>query len=237
MTIDVRDDLAPTGVLRASINLGNPVLAQGTPEQPGGVTVDLARELARRLELPVEFVCFQAARESFEALTDGRADLGFLAIEPARAGQVAFTTPYVIIEGVYVVPADSPITTPAEVDRPGIRVGVKEGSAYDLFLTRTLKHATIVRGAEGVDLFHTDSLDAGAGIRKPVEEFAARTPGTRVVPARFMEIRQAVCTPKRHADTTIWLTDQIENLKATGFVAASLKASGRLDAQVAPLSD
>ena len=98
-----------------------------------------------------------------------------------------------------------------EIDRPGIRVGVKEGSAYDLFLTRTLKHATIVRGAEGVDLFHTDSLDAGAGIRKPVEEFAARTPGTRVIPARFMEIRQAVCTPKRHADTTIWLTDQIEN--------------------------
>ena len=237
MAIDVRDDLAPTGVLRASINLGNPVLAQGTPEQPSGVTVDLARELARRLDVPVEFVCFQAARESFEALTDGRADLGFLAIEPARADQVAFTSPYVIIEGVYVVPADSKITTPAEVDRPGIRVGVKEGSAYDLFLTRTLQHATIVRGAEGVDLFHSDSLDAGAGIRKPVEEFAARTPGTRVIQDRFMEIRQAVCTPKRHADTTIWLTDQIENLKATGFVAASLKTSGRLDATVAPLSD
>lgn len=237
MATDLRDDLAPTGVLRVSINLGNPVLAQGTPEAPAGVTVDLARELARRLEVPVEFLCFDAAKQSFEALTDGRADLGFLAIEPARAHQVAFTSPYVIIEGVYVVPDDSPITTPAEADRPGVRIGVKEGSAYDLFLTRTLQHATIVRGAEGVDIFRADSLDAGAGIRKPVEEFVARTPGTRVVKDRFMEIRQAVCTPKRHADTTIWLTDQIEQLKASGFVAASLKASGRLDAQVAPLND
>ncbi|GAB3829378.1 transporter substrate-binding domain-containing protein [Kribbella italica] len=237
MAIDLRDDLAPTGVLRASINLGNPVLAQGTPEQPSGVTVDLAREVARRLEVPVEFLCFDAAKQSFEALADGRADLGFLAIEPARAGQVAFTSPYVIIEGVYVVPENSSITTPAGVDRAGIRVGVKEGSAYDLFLTRTLQHATIVRGAEGVDLFHVESLDAGAGIRKPVEEFVARTPGTRVIPDRFMEIRQAVCAPKRHADTTIWLSDQIEQLKASGFVADSLKRSGRLDATVAPLSD
>ncbi|MEV6286499.1 transporter substrate-binding domain-containing protein [Kribbella sp. NPDC051770] len=237
MAIDVRDDLAPTGVLRASINLGNPVLAQGTPGQPGGVTVDIARELARRLEVAVEFVCFTAAKQSFEALTDGRADLGFLAIEPARADQVAFTPPYVIIEGVYAVPDGSPITTPAEADREGVRIGVKEGSAYDLFLTRTLRHATLIRSAEGVDVFRDEQLDAGAGIRKPVEEFVARTPGTRVVPDRFMEIRQAVATPKRHPDTTIWLSEQIENLKATGFVAAALKASGRLDAMVAPLSD
>jgi polar amino acid transport system substrate-binding protein len=237
MATDVRDDLAPTGVLRASINLGNPVLAQGTPEQPSGVSVDIAREIARRLEVPVEFVCFDAAKQSFEALADGRADLGFLAIEPARAGQLAFTGPYVIIEGVYVVPEASPITRPADVDRAGTTIGVKEGSAYDLFLTRTLQHATIVRGAEGVDLFHTEGLDAGAGIRKPVEEFVARTPGTRVIKDRFMEIRQAVCTPKRHADTTIWLGDQVEQLKASGFVAKSLQRSGRLDATVAPLSN
>ncbi|ONI76599.1 ABC transporter substrate-binding protein [Kribbella sp. ALI-6-A] len=235
MATDLRDDLAPTGVLRVAINLGNPVLAQGTPEEPTGVTADIARELARRLELPVEFVCFGAARESFAALVDGTADLGFLAIEPARADQVAFTTPYVVIEGVYVVPEDSAVTSPDDVDRPGMRIGVKEGSAYDLFLTRTLRHATIVRGAEGVDLFAAENLDAGAGIRRPVEEFAARTPGTRVIQDRFMEIRQAVCVHRDRApDTVVWLSDQIEELKSHGFVADSLRRSGRLDATVAP---
>ena len=98
---DVVHDLAPTGVLRASINLGNPVLAQGTPEQPSGVTVDLAREVAGRLGVPLELVCFDAARKSLEAMTDGRADLCFLAVDPSRAQEVAFTAPYVVIEGVY----------------------------------------------------------------------------------------------------------------------------------------
>jgi polar amino acid transport system substrate-binding protein len=112
---------------------------------------------------------------------------------------------------------------------------VKEGSAYDLFLTRTLQHATIVRGAEGVDLFAAENLDAGAGIRQPVEEFAASTPGTRVIQDRFMEIRQAVCVHRdRDPDTVVWLGDQIEDLKAHGFVADSLRRSGRLDATVAP---
>jgi polar amino acid transport system substrate-binding protein len=140
-------DLAPAGVLRASINLGNPVLAQGTPASPSGVTVDIARELASRLAVPVEFVCFDAARESFEAMTAGRADVCFLAIEPAREAEVAFTAPYVLIEGVYVVPLDSPIRTVSDVDRGGgdqVRIGVKRGSAYDLFLTRTLQHAIAV---------------------------------------------------------------------------------------------
>ncbi len=139
-------DLAPTGVLRASINLGNPVLAQGTPDAPSGVTVDLARALAGRLGLPVELLCFDAARKSFEALTSGRADVGFLAVEPARAEQVAFTAPYVLIEGVYAVPDDSPLRTVEDVDAEGVRIGVKLGSAYDLFLTRTLRHADLVRG-------------------------------------------------------------------------------------------
>ena len=115
----VCEDLAPSGVLRASINLGNPVLAQGTPEEPAGVTVDIARELARRLDVPVELVCFDAARKSFEAMTTGQADICFLAIDPARAAEVAFTAPYVVIEGVYAVPADSPLTTVDEVDGPG----------------------------------------------------------------------------------------------------------------------
>jgi polar amino acid transport system substrate-binding protein len=112
-------DLAPTGVLRAAINLGNPVLANGGPANPGGVTVDLARAIAARLEVPVDLVCFAAARESYEAMVTGRADVCFLAIEPAHAAEVAFTPPYVVIEGVYAVPAQSPITTNAHVDRHG----------------------------------------------------------------------------------------------------------------------
>ena len=153
--------LVPTGTLRASINLGNPVLAQGTPEEPRGITVELARELAARLGVPLELLCFTAARDSFAALVDERADVGFLAIEPAREAEVAFTAPYVVIEGVYVVPADSPVATAADVDRPGTRIGVKRGTAYDLYLTRTLEHAELVRGDEGLDVYLSDGLEVG----------------------------------------------------------------------------
>lgn len=155
-------DLAPTGTLRASVNLGNPVLAQGTPEAPSGITVDLAREIGARLGLPVELLCFDAARKSFEAMADGRADLCFLAVDPARETEVAFTAPYVVIEGVYAVPRDSGLTTVEDVDVPGIRIGVKQGSAYDLFLSRSLAHATVVRGEEGVDTFRKEGLEVGA---------------------------------------------------------------------------
>jgi polar amino acid transport system substrate-binding protein len=199
----IASDLAPAGVLRAAVNLGNPVLAQGTPQAPRGITVDIADAAGARLGVPVEIVCFDAARKSFEALTSGRTDIAFLAIEPARANEVAFTEPYLTIEGVYVVPEDSPFTTPDDVDVPGVRIGVKQGSAYDLFLSRTLRAATVVRGDEGVDVFVAQSLEAGAGIRQPVTEFAARHPGTRVIGQRFMEIRQAVATSLNRRPETI----------------------------------
>jgi polar amino acid transport system substrate-binding protein len=228
-------DLAPAGVLRASINLGNPVLAQGSAAAPAGVTVDLAREVAARLAVPVEFACFDAARKSFEALTSGAADLGFLAIEPARAAQVAFTAPYVVIEGVFAVPEGSPVWSPADVDRPGVRVGVKHGSAYDLYLTRTLRHAAVVRGEDGVTAFETDGLEVAAGIRQPITAYAAAHPGVRVVAERFMEIRQAVATtPDRDPATVAFLHDLVEELKASGFVADALQRSGQPDASVAP---
>jgi polar amino acid transport system substrate-binding protein len=230
----VARDLAPTGALRAAVNLGNPVLAHGTPAEPGGVTVDLAREVAARLAVPVEFACFDAARKSFEALTSGAADLGFLAIEPARAAEVAFTAPYVVIEGVYVVPDGSPFTTPADVDRPDARIGVKQGSAYDLYLTRTLRQATLVRGADGVTAFEDQGLEVAAGIRQPMTAYVAAHPGTRVLPGRFMEIRQAVCTtPDRRPETIAFLRDLVEELKATGFVADALRRANQ-DATVAP---
>jgi polar amino acid transport system substrate-binding protein len=227
-------DLAPTGVLRASINLGNPVLAQGTFEAPRGVTVDLARVVADRLGLTVSFVCFDAARKSFDAVVSGAADLCFLAVDPARASEVAFTAPYAVIEGSYVVPDGSPIRSVADVDRPGVRVGVKAGSAYDLFLTRTLESASIVRGDEGVDVFVAEGLEVGAGIRGPVTAFAAGRDDLRVVSGAFMQIHQAVGTSRaRSGETVAFLCDLVEELKAGGFVADSLERSGQSGATVA----
>jgi polar amino acid transport system substrate-binding protein len=230
----VARDLAPTGALRASINLGNPVLAHGTPEAPAGVTVDIARELGSRLGLSVELVCFDAARRSFEALKDGRADICFLAIEPAREAEVAFTAPYVVIEGVFVVPEGSAIATAADVDRRGVRIGVKEGSAYDLFLSRTLLHAQVVRGAEGVDVFREQGLEVAAGIRQPLTQLVRGGPGLRLLEDRFMEIRQAVGTTRDRAPATVrFLREVVEELKASGFVATALVRANQPDATIA----
>lgn len=233
---DVVADLAPTGVLRASINLGNPVLAQGTSDEPTGVTVDLAHQIAALLGVPVSFDCFGAARKSLEALTTGTADVAFLAVEPAREAQVLFTAPYVLIEGVYAVPGGSPITTASEVDRPGVRVGVSEGSAYDLFLSRTLTHAEVVRGSDGIDVFRERGLEVAAGVRQPLSRHVAADPGLRLVEPRFMQIRQAVATPKNRTGPAIaFLREFVETVKANGFVADALARSGQ-DATVAPPS-
>jgi polar amino acid transport system substrate-binding protein len=228
-------DIAPNGVLRAAINLGNPVLAQGTPAAPAGVTVDIARELGARLGVPVDLACCAAARESFEAMARGDADICFLAVEPARAEQVAFTAPYVVIEGVYVVPADSGLTAPADVDRDGVRIGVNEGSAYDLFLSRTLGKASLVRGDDGITLFREQGLEAAAGIRQVISAFVAENPGFRLVDQGFMQIRQALGTTlTRTPDTTRFLAAFIEDLKASGFIADGLRRSGHDAALVAP---
>jgi polar amino acid transport system substrate-binding protein len=211
------------------------VLAQGTPDEPAGVTVDIARELARRLEVPVELLCFDAARKSFEAMTTGQADICFLAIDPARAGEVAFTAPYVVIEGVFAVPAGSALTTVAEVDAPGVRIGVRKGSAYDLYLTRELRQATVVRSDEGVDVFLAEGLEATAGVRQPITRFVTANPGVRLIDERFMEIRQAVgTTQSRSPETVAYLHGVVEELKANGFVADALIRSGQADAAVAP---
>jgi polar amino acid transport system substrate-binding protein len=228
-------DLARSGVLRATINLGNAVLAGGTPDSPSGITVDLSREIGRRLGVDVRFVCFDAARRSFEALTTGVADLGFLAIEPEREADLAFTAPYVVIEGVYVVPGPSPLTKADDVDRHGVRVGVKRGSAYDLHLTRILTSAQVVRGDEGVDVLVDQGLEAGAGIRQPATAWADTHPGHRVLEPAFMQIRQAVATTRdRDQATTDFLREVVEELKANGFVADSLARAGHHDVTVAP---
>src|SRR5262245_41571931 len=238
---DVVKDLAPTGKLRAAINLGNIVLAQGTPEAPRGITVDLARELAKRLGVELQMTTYDAAGKVFEALKAGSWDIAFLAIEPVRAAEIAFTAPYVLIEGNYMVPESSALRTPADVDRSGIRIAVAKGSAYDLYLTRTLKNATLVRfqnGPEAMDAFVRDKLEVAAGVKQPVVLYAKSHPGLRVIEQRFMAIEQAMGTPKaryqgREAAPS-YLRAFVEEMKASGFVADALKRSNQPDAAVAP---
>jgi len=227
--------VAPTGTLRAVINLGNPVLAQGPPTEPRGVTVAIAQELARWLAVPVRLECVGAARDSYAAITEGRVDLCFLANEPAREAGVAFTTPYVVIEGVYVTGPDSPFQTSDEVDREGVRIGVRDGSAYDLFLTRSLEHAEILRANKATDVYEEQSLDVAAGVRQPMEEYVAAT-GRRILEPPFMQINQAVGLPRQlDADAVAAVTAKVEELKASGFVRDELARSG-VDATVAPLA-
>jgi polar amino acid transport system substrate-binding protein len=165
----------------------------------------------------------------------GRADICFLAIDPAREETVAFTPPYAVIEGVFAVPEASPLTSSADVDRPGVRVGVKKGSAYDLFLSRTLAHAEVVRGGEGVTVFTEQQLEVAAGIRQPMEVFAAAHSGVRLLEPRFMEIQQAVGTTRTRRDHTLgFLRTFVEELKANGFIVEALRRAGRRDATVAP---
>ena len=235
-----RKDLAPTGKLRAAINFGNSVLVQkdaGTG-QPTGITPDLARELGRRLGVPVELVTFEAAGKVFDAATTGAWDIAFVAVEPVRASVIEFTAPYVIIEGTYMVPKDSALKTIADVDRKGVRIAVGLKSAYDLYLTRTIKDATIVRAPVGggramIDMFVNDKLEAAAGVRQPLEVYAKTNPNVRVMEGRFMEIQQAMGTPKGRTAGAAYLRAFVEDVKASGFVADALKRSNQ-SAVVAP---
>jgi polar amino acid transport system substrate-binding protein len=232
-------ELSPTGKLRAAINYGNGVLAQKGADGPQGISADLSRELAKRLGVPLEFVTFEAAGKVFEAAKTGAVDVMFIAIEPVRAAEVDFTPPYVLIEGTYLVPRDSPLKIVEDVDRAGVRIAIGRGSAYDLFLTRTLKNATLVRAATGgccamIDLFRAEKLDAVAGVRQPLVEYAKQHHDVRVMDGRFQEIRQAMGTPKGRPAAAAYLRTFIEEMKASGFVADALKRSNQPDAQVAP---
>jgi len=239
---EVVKDLAPTGKIRAAINYGNGVLAQrdAATGELKGITVDLARELSKRLNVPVELVPFPAAGKVFEANKSGAWDIAFLAIEPERAEEIEFTAPYVLIEGTYMVPADSPLKTVGDVDRDGVRIATGPGSAYDLFLSRNLEHAKLVRAEIGggsalIALFVREKLEAAAGVRQALESYAVNHPEVRVMSDRFMEIRQAMGTPKGRRAGVRYLGAFIEDMKASGFVADALKRSGQ-SASVAPLA-
>jgi polar amino acid transport system substrate-binding protein len=236
---DAVRQLAPTGKLRAAINFGNPVLVNKDPAsgEPRGVTVHLARELARRPDVPVELVTFDAAGKVFDALGAGAWDVAFLAIEPARAAQIDFTAPYVVIEGTYLVRVNSPLRAIGDFDREGVRIAVGNKSAYDLYLTRMLERATLVRvptSAAAIELNRKDDIQAAAGIRQPLVKFAAANPGHRVIDVRFMAIEQAMGTPKGRPAGARFLREFVEEMKASGFVARALARSGQADATVAP---
>ncbi|HKH97132.1 MAG TPA: ABC transporter substrate-binding protein [Beijerinckiaceae bacterium] len=235
----VLKDLAPTGKLRAAINYGNPVLAQRNPASGDlrGVSVDLARELARRLGVEATLVPFDAAGKVFEAAKGGAWDVAFLAVDPVRAADIAFTAPYVLIEGTYMVPEASALKTIADVDREGVRIAVGRGSAYDLFLTRTIKKAELVRAptsAGAVELFVREGLEAAAGVKQPLVDYARTDPSVRVIEGRFMAIEQAMGTPRGRDAGRAYLDAFVEEMKASGFIAEALTRHKQPDAVVAP---
>jgi len=232
ISASLRRAFAPQGRLRASINLGNPILAGRDPrtQEPAGVSVDLSRALAEQLGLELEWVVWDAAGKSVDAVVDGQADVGFFAIDPKRGEHIAFTQPYVLIEGSYLVAEDSPLQANDEVDRAGITVTVGQGSAYDLFLTRTLQRATIARAPTSpavVDHFLAHGHNVAAGVRQQLQADAARLGGLRLLPGRFMVIRQAMGVHRNRGDQALrFLEHFIADVTASGFVQASLRRHG-----------
>jgi polar amino acid transport system substrate-binding protein len=237
-TSAARTELGSTGTLRAAINFGNPILAtRGEGGQPRGVSVDLAQEAGRRLGLPVSLVTFNSAGNVVDAVKARQVDLAFVAIDPVRAADMEYTAPYVIIEGAYLVRSASPLQRNEEVDRAGTRVVVGRGSAYDLFLTRELKAATLVRAPTSpqvTDVFLAENLDVAAGVKQQLEADAKRVAGVRLLPGRFMVIQQAMGVPKGRTAAQAWLSASIAQMKASGFVAEALQRHRIEGAAVAP---
>ena len=228
------------GKLRAAINLGNPLLAS-LPEgsaAPVGVSVDLAGELARRLGVELELVLFEAAGKAADALARGQVNIGFVAVDPQRGEGIRFSAPYLQIEGSYLVRADSPILSNDDVDRPGIQVTVGLGSAYDLQLSRTLKHAQVVRATTSpavVDTFMREGHEVAAGVRQQLEHDARRFDGLRLLGGRFMTINQAMGIPRHYSDDALRLLRAfVEDMKSSGFVADALARHHIAGAAVAP---
>ena len=233
-----RSELLPSGTLRVGINFGNALLAgRDANGNPGGIAVDLARELARRLNAPMEIVGYDSAGEMAEGAKSGTWDVAFLATDPDRAGEIDFTPPYVEIESTYLVPPDSPLRTIDDVDREGVRIAISERSAYDLFLTRTLKRAQLVR-VPGVvpsfDLFFDQKLDALAGLRPLLVEAADRQPGSRVLDGRYTSVRQAAGTPRGRPAAAAYLSEFVRDAKVSGLVAQTIRKNGIRGLTIAP---
>jgi polar amino acid transport system substrate-binding protein len=233
----VRAELAPMGTLRAGLNRSNFLLVvkDSPPENPRGVAVDMARELARRLDVAVAFLNFESPGKMADAVKTW--DVAFLGAEPARAGEIDFTPAYVEIEATYLVPAGSALKSIDDVDRAGVRISVSNRSAYDLYLSRALKHAELVR-ADGLDAsfdrFVADKLDALAGLRPRLILDVGRVPGARILEGRFTAIQQAIGTPKGRPAGAQYLREFVAEVKASGFVAELIERHGARGLSVAP---
>jgi len=229
---DLKSELAPKGVLRAALNMANNLLVTGrSPSgEPTGVAPDMAHEIGRRLGVAVRLVPFPSPGELADAADADVWDIGMIGAEPARAEKIAFTPAYVEIEATYLVPAGSPLARIEDVDRAGIRIAINERSAYDLYLSRSLKAATLVK-AKGIPaafaLFVTEKLDALAGLRPALVENAATLPGSRVLPGRFTAVQQAIGTPRGRGEAgAAFLRDFVAEAKASGLVARLIDKHG-----------
>lgn len=237
----VRSELAPTGTLRVGINLSNFLLTRTDPKtgQYGGVAVDLGRELGRRLGVPVEIMAYESPGKLADAAKSGVWDVGFLGAEPQRANEIDFTAAYVEIEATYLVPSGSPLKSIADVDREGVRIAISGKSAYDLYLTRNLKHAQLVReqGADNVfKRFVDDKLEALAGLKPRLVTDQENLPGSRILDGRFTAVQQAIGTPKGRPAGARYLREFAEDIKASGLVAQTIEKNSVRGLTVATLA-
>lgn len=226
--MSLKNDLAPNGTLRVGLNYSNflIVLGDGPDGEPRGIAPDLGRELARRAGLPLQYVKFDGAGKLFDAVKSGQCDVGFLGAEPQRANEVEFSPAYLELPVTFLVPPGSPIRTIADVDREGVRVSVSERSAYDLYLTRNLKKAQIIR-TPGIpasfDTFVRDKLEALAGLKPKLVEEQVRLPGSRILEGEVTSVQQAIGAPKGRAAAAQYLREFAEDVKRSGFVARAIE--------------
>jgi polar amino acid transport system substrate-binding protein len=221
-----KSELAPTGKLRVGINYGNFLLVtKGQNGEYTGIAVDLGRELGKRLGVPVDLVAFATAGKLADAVKAGAWDVAFLGNEPQRAGDIAFSPAYLEIEAGYLVPAGSPIKTMADVDKKGVRIAVAVNSAYDLYLSRTLKNATLVR-AQGIqasyDIFVKDKLEVLSGLKPRLLTDVQTLPGSRILDGRFTVVQQSVGTPQGRPAGAAYLNEFAKDMKTSGFVAQAI---------------
>lgn len=216
-------DLTPTGRLRVGVNLGNFLLVQRNADgSVRGIVPDLAHEIARRLGTAADLILFEKVGDVAAGAKTGAWDVAFIGAEPQRAADIDFTEPYVEIEATYLVPAGSPIKTLAEVDRKGVRIAVADRSAYDLWLTRNIKHAELRRGENigaSYDLFVKEGLEVLAGLKPKLLEDVQKLPGARILEGKFTAVQQAIGTPKGRPEGYAFLRKFAADVKASGLVA------------------
>ena len=229
--MSVDSELAPTGVLRAGINMSNFLLVTGRTEDgsPDGVSPDMARAIAQRIGVPLSLVPFRTPGEVADAADGDVWDIALIGAEPQRAERIAFTDAYVEIEATYLVPAGSPIRSVEDVDRPGNRIAVAARSAYDLWLERNIGQAELVRtqGLDGsFEMFVERGLEALAGLRPRLVEDLGKLPGSRILDGRFTAVQQAIGVHRSRPEAAGFLAGFVEEAKASGLVESLIRRHG-----------